>query len=94
MTRSALAPGAILPRSSRPSAFAPPIVLIFGESVRRDEWPEAPVVDRVLLARLRDEIEDAVARAEKLRSVTDRLLRELHEKRRTHPGLNRRRGDR
>jgi hypothetical protein len=64
------------------------------DSVSRDEWPDAPVVDRALLVRLRDDIEDAVARAEKLRALTDRLLRELHEKRRTHPGMNRRRGDR
>jgi hypothetical protein len=64
------------------------------DSVSRDEWPDAPVIDRELLGRLRDDIEDAVARAEKLSALTNRLLRELHEKRRTHPGLNRRRGDR
>jgi len=64
------------------------------ESVSRDEWPDAPAISRELLGQLRDEIEDAVVRAEKLRAVTDRLLRELHEKRRTQPGLNRRRGDR
>jgi hypothetical protein len=61
------------------------------ESVARDEWPEAPVVDRALLARLRDDVEAAVARAEKLRDTTDRLLRKLHDARRTNPRFDRRR---
>lgn len=61
------------------------------ERVARDAWPEAPVIDRDLLARLRKDIEDAVARAEKLRDHTDALLRKLHEKRRTNPRLDRRR---
>lgn len=64
------------------------------ESVTRDTWPEAPVVDRQLLARLRRDVEQAVAAAEKLRDETDRLLRRLHEARRTDPRFNRRRGDR
>ena len=64
------------------------------ESVSRDLWPEAPLLDRAFLGRLRDDVEDAVARAEKLRDLTDKLLRKLHDMRRTTPGLNRRRGER
>ena len=60
----------------------------------RDQWPDAPVLDRALLARLRDEIEEAVKRAEKLQAHTDKLLRQLHEQRRVNPRLNRRRGER
>lgn len=61
------------------------------ESVSRDQWPEAPAVDRALLMRLRDDVESAVARAEKLRDTTDRLLRKLHDARRTNPRFDRRR---
>lgn len=64
------------------------------DSVSRDVWPEAPVVDRPFLQRLRHEVEDAVAAAEALQRETDRRLRRLHEARRTNPRLNRRRGDR
>ena len=64
------------------------------EIVSRDQWPEAPVLDRALLARLRKDVEDAVARAEKLQQLTDKLLRQLHERRRKDPRLNRRRGER
>lgn len=48
-------------------------------------------VDGSFLARRRREIEDAVERAEKLQALTDRLLRELHEKRRKDRRFNRRR---
>lgn len=61
------------------------------ESVASDRWPETPVLDRALLTRLRDEVEAAVARAEKLRDTTDRLLRKLHDTRRTNPRFDRRR---
>ena len=60
----------------------------------RDGWPDTPVLDRKTLGRLRKDVEDAVARAEKLRTRTDKLLRELHDRRRTNPRFNRRRGDR
>ena len=55
---------------------------------------DAPVLDRKTLGRLRKDVEDAVARAEKLQAVTDKLLRELHDRRRTNPAFNRRRNDR
>ena len=64
------------------------------DTVRRDEWPDAPVVDRALLAALRKDIESAVVAAEKLHARTDKLLRELHDRRRTNPQFNRRRSDR
>ena len=64
------------------------------ESVSRDVWPDAPVVDRNFLARMRRDVEEAVHAAEKLQAETDRLLRQLHEARRTNPRLNRRRSDR
>jgi hypothetical protein len=64
------------------------------EIVSKDLWPEAPVLDRALLAKLRKDVEDAVSRAEKLQQLTDKLLRELHERRRKDPRLNRRRSDR
>ena len=62
--------------------------------VRRDAWPPTPVVDSALLTGFRDDVEAAVGRAEKLRSLTDKLLRKLHEQRRTNPRLNRRAGRR
>lgn len=64
------------------------------DTVSRGQWPDTPVLDRELLARMRDDVEAAVARAEQLKRTTDKLLRELHEARRTNPRLNRRRGDR
>jgi hypothetical protein len=64
------------------------------DTVSRDQWPDAPVLDRELLASLRDDIEAAVQRAEKLQALTDRLLRKLHEQRRSNPQFNRRRGER
>ena len=65
-----------------------------GDIVSRDGWPETPLLDRETLARYRKDVDDAVARAEKLQAHTDKLLRELHERRRTNPQFNRRRGDR
>jgi hypothetical protein len=60
------------------------------ESVSRDSWPDAPILDRALLSRLRKDVEDGIARAEKLQQHTDKLLRKLHDMRRTNPRLNRR----
>ncbi|MDQ3026940.1 MAG: hypothetical protein M3R58_10630 [Pseudomonadota bacterium] len=60
------------------------------ETVRRDAWPDTPEVTAALLAGLREDVEDAVGRAETLRALTDKLLRRLHEHRRTNPRLNRR----
>lgn len=51
---------------------------------------EGARVDATFLARRRGEIEDAVERAEKLQALTDRLLRELHERRRQDRRFNRR----
>ena len=56
-----------------------------------ESQPEAQVVDRGFLARRRKDVEDAIGRAERLRFLTDRLLRALHEKRRGRHGLDRRR---
>ncbi len=56
-----------------------------------ESQPEVQAVDRKFLARRRKDVEDAIRRAERLRSVTDRLLRALHEKRRGRHGLDRRR---
>jgi hypothetical protein len=60
------------------------------DTVSRDAWPEAPALDGKLLGKLRDDVEAAVDRAEKLRETTDRMLRKLHELRRKDPRLNRR----
>ena len=60
----------------------------------RDGWPETPALDRAMLGTLRKQVEDAVSRAEKLQALTDKLLRELHERRRTNPAFNRRKSDR
>jgi hypothetical protein len=59
------------------------------DTVRRDAWPETPRLEDVL-GGLLDDVRDAVARAQKLRETTDRLLRKLHTQRRTNPRLNRR----
>ena len=64
------------------------------DTVSKDRWPDAPAIDRALLQALRDDVESAVTRAEKLRDTTDRLLRRLHDARRTNPRLNRRRSSR
>ena len=61
------------------------------DTVSTDRWPEAPVIDRALLQSLRDDVEAAVKRAEKLRDTADKLLRKLHDARRTNPRMNRRR---
>ena len=61
------------------------------DTVSKDRWPDAPAIDRALLQSMRDDVEAAVKRAEKLRDETDRLLRKLHDERRTNPRLNRRR---
>jgi hypothetical protein len=60
------------------------------DAVSRDAWPDTPVVDAAFLAALREDVEAAVVRAERLRTTTDKLLRRMHEKRRTNPRLNRR----
>jgi hypothetical protein len=64
------------------------------DTVSKDRWPDAPELDRALLQSMRDDVEAAVKRAEKLREETDRLLRKLHDARRTNPRLNRRRSGR
>ena len=64
------------------------------DAVSRDAWPATPVADAALLGSFREDVEAAVGRAEKLRSLTDKLLRRLHEQRRTNPRLNRRSGKR
>jgi hypothetical protein len=53
--------------------------------------PEVQALDRDFLARRRKDVEEAVRRAERLRAVTDRLLRALHARRRAGRGLDRRR---
>jgi hypothetical protein len=53
--------------------------------------PESQRVDRKFLARRRKDVDDAVRAAQKLQSITDKLLRKMHEARRSRPGLNRRR---
>jgi hypothetical protein len=53
--------------------------------------PESQRVDAKLLAAKRREVEDAVKGAEKLRGLTDRMLRESH-RRRAKPGYDRRKG--
>jgi len=55
-----------------------------------DLQPEAQRVDAKLLASRRRQVEDAIAAAEKLRTLTDKLLRESHAKR-SRPGFDRRR---
>lgn len=52
--------------------------------------PELQEANRAFLARKRKDVDDAVQCAEKLQGVTNKLLRTMHEKRRT-PALNRRR---
>lgn len=53
---------------------------------------EGAKVDAGFLAKRRREIEEAVTRAERLREITDKLLRELHERRRSDRKFNRRGG--
>jgi hypothetical protein len=52
--------------------------------------PETQRVDRAFLAARRKEVEAAIASAEKLRSLIDRELRALHERRRKSKRLDRR----
>ena len=54
-----------------------------------DTQPEHQVVDAKFLAKRRKEVDDAVKSAEKLRTLTDKLLRESHAKR-ARPGFDRR----
>jgi len=54
--------------------------------------PESQVVDRRFLVTRRKEVEDAIRAAERLRRVTDKLLRVQHEMRRKRPRLDRRKG--
>ncbi len=51
---------------------------------------ESQRVDRKFLARRRKDVDDAVRAAEKLQSITNKLLRKMHEMRRNRPGFNRR----
>jgi len=93
--RDALLGSVLMRDSSRKSS---PLYLVRGswsrgadlEATSQDAWPETPRADAAYMGRLRDEVEGAVARAEKLRDTTDRLLRKLHEQRRKDPRLNRR----
>src|SRR5205085_10737619 len=52
--------------------------------------PESQPVDAKILAAKRRDVEDAISSAEKLRALTDKLLRDSHAKR-SRPGLDRRR---
>lgn len=54
-----------------------------------DLQPESQRIDAKLLAAKRKEVEDAVKAAEKLRTLTDKLLRDSHA-RRARPGFDRR----
>lgn len=56
-----------------------------------DVQPESQRVDARFLAAKRKEVEDAVKAAEKLRAVTDKMLRDSHRKR-AKPGFDRRKG--
>ena len=52
--------------------------------------PESQPVDAKMLAAKRRDVEDAISSAEKLRALTDKLLRDSHAKR-SRPGFDRRR---
>jgi hypothetical protein len=54
-----------------------------------DLQPEAQLVNKKFLANKRKEVDDAVKSAEKLRTLTDKLLRDSHAKR-ARPGFDRR----
>ena len=54
-----------------------------------EQQPEAQRMDAKYVAARKKQVEDAVKSAEKLRTLTDRLLRESHEKR-SRPGFDRR----
>ncbi|HEX4334215.1 MAG TPA: hypothetical protein VH040_18900 [Usitatibacter sp.] len=55
-----------------------------------DLQPEAQRVDAKMLSARRRQVDDAVSAAEKLRALTDKLLRESHAQR-AHPRFDRRR---
>jgi hypothetical protein len=54
--------------------------------------PELEEVDRKFLARKRKEVDQAVESAQMLQEVTNKLLRKMHQSRRSSPALNRRAG--
>jgi hypothetical protein len=56
--------------------------------------PESQKVDRKFLAGRRKDVDDAVRAAEKLQTETNKLLRKMHELRRSRPGFNRRKSPR
>lgn len=56
--------------------------------------PETQKVNRKFLASRRKEVDDAIRAAEKLQSVANKLLRKMHELRRSRPGFNRRKSPR
>ena len=75
-----------------PTARVPPIHLArspWDPGPGGDLQPEAQVVDAKFLAAKRKEVDDAVKAAEKLRALTDKLLRDSHEQR-ARPGFDRR----
>ena len=56
--------------------------------------PESQPVDRKFLARRRKEVDNAIRGAEKLQSEANKLLRKMHELRRSRPRYNRRKSPR
>lgn len=56
--------------------------------------PESQKVSRKFLATRRKEVDDAIRAAEKLQTVANKLLRKMHELRRSRPGYNRRKSPR
>jgi hypothetical protein len=56
--------------------------------------PETQKVDRKFLAGRRKDVDDAVRSAERLQTEANRLLRKMHELRRSRPGFNRRKSPR
>lgn len=56
--------------------------------------PESQKVNRKFLASRRKEVDDAIRAAEKLQTVANKLLRKMHELRRSRPGYNRRKAPR
>jgi hypothetical protein len=55
-----------------------------------DVQPEAQVMDAKFMAAKRKEVDDAVKSAEKLRALTDKMLRDSHARRAQRPGFDRR----
>lgn len=60
------------------------------DAVSQGRWPGTPIANAALTGEMREAVEDAIGRAEKLRETTERLLRRMHAARRTNPKLNRR----